>query len=210
MIHTSLLLVGLVITFCGVRYLHFSLFILGGFIPAVITFGILGASIPNDSPDKTAIVYATSFSIWILAGIILICCVNLAVFVLGFALGAVVALVLNPILLKYVWVAQPVANMVIWVVIFGIVGALLALCFKRVLLIVSTSVGGAFAIVGSISAMAGTLNIASVDPSGEVAETTWQDWASFAGVIGLSVFGFLIQLCCTASGGDAEGYQKMD
>ena len=102
-----MLIVGLIINFYGVRLLPLSVFILGGFIAAVITYGILAASVPNTQSQKSIIVYATSLSVWFLAGIILACCTSLAVFILGAALGAVVALVLNPIALKHVWPAEP-------------------------------------------------------------------------------------------------------
>jgi len=205
-----LLLVGIVVTFWGFRYLDFSLFVVGGFIPAFFMFGILGATVPNDNPDKTAIVYATSFAVWILSGIILICCVKLAVFVLGFAFGALLALTLNPVLLKYVWTDQPLANAVIWAVVFGIIGALLALCFERILLIVATAFGGSFAIVGSIAAMSGTFNVGVSSTNGDVVETLWNDWAYFAGILGVWIFGIIIQLCLTAPAGLEGGYSKMD
>jgi len=205
-----IILVGLVITFYGVRMLHLSVFILGGFIAAVFTYGILAASIPNDNTDKVAIVYGTSFAVWIVAGIILACCINFAVFVLGCALGAVVALILNPICLKYVWPAQPLANAIIWIIVFGLIGGLIACCLKRPLLIIATSCGGSFAVIGASLAMAGSLHIAVSTDDGVPLPTTWEDWAAFGGFLALAVLGIAIQACCTAGSSDNEGYRKFD
>ena len=60
-----------------------------------------------------------------------------------------------------------------WVVILGVLIGVTAFFLKKPLLIVATSLGGAFAVVGSIEAMVGTLNIALTLP------TTWQDWVGF-------------------------------
>ena len=80
------------------------------------------------------------------------------------------------------------------------------------MLIVATSAGGAFAVVGSCLVMAGELNIAAVDANGFVLPTTWQDWAGFGGFIGLTLFGSIIQFCCTAGSGGSgnkEGYSLL-
>jgi hypothetical protein len=103
-------LLGLVITFYGVRFLPLSVFLLGGFIAAVIMYAILASSVPNSNEQKTAIVYGSSAAVWLVAGVIFACCIKIAVFILGAAIGAIVALVLNPIVLKYVWPAEPLGK----------------------------------------------------------------------------------------------------
>jgi len=203
-----LILLGLILTFYGVRFLSFSLFLMGGFIAAVIMYGILGATVSNDDPNKTAIVYGTAFATWILVGVILMCFLSLAVFILGFALGAIVALVLNPIVLKYVWPENPLANTIIWVVVFGIVGGLIAICLKKPLLVVATSAGGAFTIVASAMAMAGQLNIGTYPTM----PTTTEEWVAFGGFLLLAAVGILVQIFCTGGllSRNSEGYQKMN
>lgn len=99
--------------------------------------------------------------------------------------------------------------MIIWVVVFGLIGGAIACCLKKPLLIIATSGGGSFAVVASIMAMCGTLNIAKVTEDG-LAETTWQDWAGFGGFLGLTLFGSLIQLCITARDTNLDGYSKLD
>jgi len=205
-----IILVGIVITFYGVRLLHLSVFIMGGFVAAILTYGILAAAVPNDNLDKTAIVYGTSFAVWIVAGIILACCINFAVFVLGCAFGAVVALILNPICLKYVWPAAPLANTIIWVIVFGLIGGLIACCLKRPLLIAATACGGSFAVIAESMAMAGNLHIGVSTVDGLPIPTTWQDWTGFAGFLALAVFGIIIQVCFTAGTTNNEGYRKFD
>ena len=93
--------------------LPFSVFVLGGFALAVIMFGILAGSINNSDPNKTSIVYGVSLAVWIVAGGILACFPSLAAFILGFSLGAIIALILNPIALKYVWPANPIGEFMI-------------------------------------------------------------------------------------------------
>ena len=205
-------IVGLVITFYGVRLLPLSVFLLGGFIAAAFMYAILAAAVSNDDPNKTAIVYGSSFGTWLVVGILLACCIRLAVFVLGASLGVVTALVLNPIALKYVWPAQPFANMIIWMVIFGLIGGAIACCLERPLMVVATSAGGAFAVVASIMAMAGTLDIAASTQDGTALPTAWQDWAGFAGFLALAVFGMLIQFCCTAPqpSNDSLAFTKLE
>jgi len=202
--------VGIVITFWGVRFLPLSVFLIGGFIAAVILYVILAVSVPNDNSQKTAIVYGSTLGMWVVAGILLAFCVKLAVFILGASLGAITALVLNPIALKYVWPAEPLANMIIWMVIFGLIGGAIACFLERPLLLLATAAGGAFAIVASSMGMAGTLSIAALPINGSVVSTNWQDWAGFAGFLALTTFGFLVQLCITAVGSGPHGYSKLD
>jgi len=173
-------------------------------------YGTLAATVSNSDPNKTAIVYGSSFAVWIVAGIILACCSSLAVFILGVALGAIVALVLNPICLKYVWPAQPFGNLIIWIVVLGLIGGVIACCLKRPLMIVATSAGGSFAIIASCMAMAGTLNIAESTEDGFALPTTWQNWAGFGGFIGVAVLGILVQFFCTAGTEDSDGYRPFD
>jgi hypothetical protein len=101
------IILGFILIFFGSRFPRFAAFFEGGFIAAVFCFGITAAAIPNDFADKTATVYGTSLAVWILVGTILACCLVLLVITLGFALGAIVALMMNPISLKYIWVDQP-------------------------------------------------------------------------------------------------------
>jgi hypothetical protein len=100
--------------------------------------------------------------------------------------------------------------MIIWVVVFGVIGGAIACCLKKPLLIVATSGGGAFGVVASIMAMAGTLNIAAMSENGLTADTTWQDWAGFGGFLALTLFGTLIQFCVTAKDVNVDGYSKLD
>lgn len=204
------MLVGLLITFFGVRYLAVSIFLMGGFLAALIMWAILAASIPNSNPDKTAIVYSTAGASWLLFGCIFACFVNLAVFVLGFTVGAILSLALNPVALKFVWPEEPIANMLIFFFVFGFVGGCIACFLKKPVMILGTSAGGAFLTVASIMAMAGTLNIVADSGSNVAVTTTWQDYLGFAGMCCLCACGVVIQLCVTSRKGDFDGYIKLD
>lgn len=200
--------VSTIICFYGVRLLPMSIFLEGGFICAFFMYAILASAVPNSNPQKTGIVYGTSFAIWLVCGVFLALCINVAVFILGVSFGAYVGLSLNSTFLKHVWAAQPTANMIIWVIVFGIIGGIVACFLKKPLLVVATAGGGAFGIVYSIMAMSGTLNISG--SNGDIMSTTWMDWTAFAGFLALTALGCVVQSCCTMRSGDLDFYTKMD
>jgi len=116
-----ILVVGLIIVSAGYRFLRLSAFIIGGFIPAVLVFGLLGGTIPDDNASKTQIVYWTALCVWIAAGTFFACCIQFVVFALGFALGTIIALALNPVALQYVWPDQVFLNLFLWILLLGFV-----------------------------------------------------------------------------------------
>jgi hypothetical protein len=196
-----ILVLGCIIISFGYRLLSLSVFILGGFIAAVFMYGILGATVPDSNPDKSAIVNWTSLGTWVVFGIVCACCLQFAIFVMGFAAGVILALVLNPIALQYVWPEHPYTNLFLWMVGFGLIGGCIMWCFERPFMIITTSAGGALMIVGAVDAFTSAVHLVIVDGQGDVS-TPWQAWALFGGFLVLTLLGIILQFCVTAAGYD--------
>ena len=196
-----LAVVGLVLVLAGYRLLPLTLFVVGGGIAAVIMFIILAGVVPDARPDKTTIVFWTCFGTWIAFGLLFACLIALAMFILGFAGGAILALVLNPVALKYVWPAQPLANLIIWILLFGTLCGVVVVYFKRPLVIVATSVGGSFVTCYAISLLAGTANIVWPSPT----STAWEPYAFLGGVVGLAILGCIVQFMTV---GERDWHEK--
>ena len=123
-----------------------------------------------------------------------------------------IARILNPIALRFIWPAQPVANLYIWMVVFGIVCALLCVWFERTIIITATAMGGSFLFILSIGGLAGhfpnmdafTMNMKAIP---------WQWWAYFGGWIASFLVAMLVQCLVTSKFRDHKSdggeYQRL-
>merc|ERR1712187_459765 len=122
-------------------------------------FGILNASISDSDPNKAAFVYGFSIATFIIVGALMVCLRNVAIFLLGASVGVVIAIILNPICLHYIWPENPTANLYIWMIVFGLVTGLLVIWFERPLIIVATALAGSLLVILGIGGVAGNLPI---------------------------------------------------
>lgn len=205
----AIMVLGLINVYYGYRFLPFSFFMIGGFIVFIIMLGILSAAISDSDPNKTAIVFGVSVACWVIAGLLFVILSKVAVFFLGAAVGVVIAIVLNPICLHYVWPANPQGNLYIWMSVFGLITGIITCYFERVVLIVSTALTGSLFVILGIGGIAGNLPLLSSIVSNPD-NAKWEWWAYIGGWAALVITGLIVQLCYTAKDKDKEDNSKHD
>mgnify|MGYP001138672928 CR=1 FL=1 len=187
------LFLGLVLTFLGGRYMSLSVFVLLGGLGALLMYLILVAAIPDSDPNKAPAVFWSALAVWVVVGTLFVFCVKFILFLMGFAAGAVLALMLNPVGLHYTISSSPAANVAFYVFLFGLILGIAAICLERPFLIIVTAFGGAFVFSSSIALMVGGLDIMYA-----TSNAAWQPWVFLFGTLALAAVGAVVQFLYTA------------
>jgi hypothetical protein len=210
-----LFLTGGYLCFAGGIYQRLTIFTVGFYAGSNLTYVILlNAKIDRDMNADTLFLVVT-IMVGILTGRMLLCCFFLAVYLVGVLMGYFSAL----------WLLSWVTNGLIqsnWgrailIIVFAVVGMVLAAFFERLLMIMATAFIGAFAIfIGldvylmtgfaesvmnflrawkTTAATSSLSSSAKVTSSMIIAEATPQLRGMLIGCLGLALIGALVQFC---------------
>ncbi|RKP08312.1 hypothetical protein THASP1DRAFT_29886 [Thamnocephalis sphaerospora] len=142
------IVIGFLFCFFGYRLFRVTLFLVGFCVAGLLAFAVCTNVAPldgTDGDDKRRTIYlAVSVAVGFVGGLICMCLWSVGVFLIG-ALGGVMAAL-------YILALAPegLIHSGIWrgvfIAVFALVGALLTLKFERPVIIVGTSLSGAFAL----------------------------------------------------------------
>ncbi|KAG9306466.1 hypothetical protein G9A89_003576 [Geosiphon pyriformis] len=151
-----LIALGFVYCFFGRRFFRVTIFILGFYIGSIIAWVILTNAEPSKGYGKGAatILLVVSLVFGLLIGLLAVCCADFAVYMLGGLGGYVLAIFI------LAWgndgIITSKAGRIIFILAFIIAGVILTMLFKNILIILSTSLIGAYSIILGIDIFART------------------------------------------------------
>jgi len=208
-IMAATILIGLIWCFAGYRLLKFMLFVAGFIVLFFIAYNVLSTYATMLAPWIVLIISAGA---GLLGGFLLFFLFRLAVFVMGFIFGAVVAVLavsftpLNGIITSHI----SSQTWTIWVFVGCIVGlgvlvGIIAVLLTRPIMIFVTSWNGAFLVMSAIDRLTkwGKLHIITgifsrTVPYNPPTWTDYQTYVIFGGLILLGIVGIVIQARFTA------------
>lgn len=193
-----LLVIGFLYCFFGRKLYNLTLFILGSIIGSYIAFVVLNRAEPpsgytSEPSTNTLIILLVALAVGFIVGILLICCSTVAIWLLGLVAGMALA---NFILaLGDGGLIKNDAGRIVFIVIFAILGLILACIFEEVIIILGTAFIGAYAIILGIDMFANTGFRLSVRAflDGTPYSTSRDIYLMLGGLIGLFIVGSFVQ-----------------
>jgi hypothetical protein len=207
------ILVGLLWCFVGYRVLRISLFFGGFILFYFVTFEALHAIPKVDAALAPWIVMAIAAGVGILGGILVIFVFKAGIFLMGFILGSVAAVIvvsftpLNTIINENIQGASTFWVFIACVVGLGIVVGILAVIFVKFIVVIVTACNGSFVIIAAVDritewnllhVLTGVFN--RTVPLVAMDWKNYQTYVIFGGLILLAVAGIVIQFRFTARG----------
>lgn len=210
------MLIGLFENFYGYKYWAVTVFIITGYIAAVVTYAIIMGAMANSSSEYTLYyAYGGAAAAGIIVGVIFSIFRKFAVFVIGAGCGVILALILQPLVLTWIWSEQPNTLLYIMMAVLGLLFGLLTLVLERPIVIIATSSVGSYVFIYSLSQLAGHLPSPASAYWKQVASAgascvSWQVWAYMGGLIALGLIGVLVQFCHTGRDSDHRANRRKD
>merc|ERR1711904_752783 len=99
--------------------------------------------------------YGGTAAAGIIVGLIFSVFRKLAVFVIGAGCGVILALILQPLVLTWVWSEQPNVLLYIMMGVLGLLFGLLTLVLERPIVLIATAAVGSYVFIYSLSQLAG-------------------------------------------------------
>lgn len=200
------LCIGLFEVFAGYKFWPVTIFLLAGYICAVVTYSLIMTFKSDLGLDSTdADYYANGFGLlaWLIGGLFFSYYRKLAAFVIGAGMGVLGALFLQPLFFAYIWKDHPNAVLYIMMVLLGFIGGVLVLYMERPLVITSTAFIGSFIFIAALSTFGGGMPDFGSDNFEELAKegvgcVPAAVWGYAAGLISLFVIGVVVQFKHTA------------
>lgn len=209
LIGTLGIIIGLAMTLQGFKFFKVSLFFVTGFTGALIVGYVIDQILADDLDNRIAILWGVSVGFGAIFGSLCVYFFRIGVFVAAASVGVILAMVLNPFALRYIWPEEPMINMFIWMGVFALVFGLAALCFEKKLMMISTACAGAFMVILSIGIFAG--NFPTIIGLGQREQddipTEW--WLYLGGWAFLFIFGVIFQAVYSSRHKDYEKYDKL-
>lgn len=212
-----LIVVGLVEVFLGYRFFTVTMFTYGFFVvaaPVWFTFWFyvdLGSL--SEVMRHCVCIGVAAFG-GVLGGTLLVCVSVIAIFMLGAGLGVVIAFILNAAVYSHFNLAPNMANVPLIgsAVGLGIICGVVALCVRKVFIVLATSVIGAFAVVYGASLYHKDFDFISMARDIAEGDRTYPSfvYGYVAGFLFLAVLGIIIQFTVTAKGMKSKGRQVDD
>lgn len=193
-----LLVIGFLYCFFGRKLYNLTLFILGSIIGSYIAFIVLNRAEPpsgytSEPSTNTLIILLVALAVGFMVGILLICCSTVAIWLLGLVAGLALA---NFILaLGDGGLIKNDIGRIVFIVVFAILGLILACIFEEVIIILGTSFIGAYAIILGVDMFANTGFRLSVRAflDGTPYSTSRDIYLMLGGLIALFIAGSLVQ-----------------
>ena len=195
------LVIGLVELFAGYRYWDKSVVLIGAYASGLCMYYLLLGTI-KASDNKMYFVYAGAGGAAILGGVIFGKFTNLAVFLMGASVGVIVAIVLEPIVWSHIWPSNQSAMLYIGMAVLGLVGGLLVYSFEKTMVVLATTMIGAFLAIGGIGLMVDSEGGIPVHFDTNSSNCDGRCWGYIGGFIGAVVVGMIVQVTVTAKGFD--------
>jgi len=149
-----LILTGIIFCFFGRRVYRLTLFLIGFYIGAIITWIAFTNGGGTSDSAKLTIALIVSLAVGFVVGLFFMLCSTVAIWFLGALAGYVLAMFILS------WASGGVihskAGRIIFIVILTVLGLLLACFFKNTLIIVGTALIGAYAIILGVDMFART------------------------------------------------------
>jgi hypothetical protein len=209
----AVILVGLIWCFAGYRVLRISLFFGGFILFYFVTYEGLHAIPKVAAALADWILMAIAAGVGILGGILVIFVFKAGIFLMGFILGSVAAVIvvsftpLNTIINENIQGASTFWVFIACVVGLGIVVGILAIIFVKFIVVIVTACNGSFVIMAAVDRLTGwnllhvltgvfnrTVPLVAMDWK------NYQTYVIFGGLILLAVAGIVIQFRFTARG----------
>lgn len=212
-----LIVIGLVEVFFGYRLFTATMFIYGFVVvagPVWFTFWFYVDLSNMSEIMRHCICIGVAAIGGILGGTLLVCVSVAAIFALGAGLGVVIAFILNAAVYSHFNLSPDMANvpLIASAVGLGIIFGVIALCVRKIFIVLATSVIGAFAVVYGASLYHKDFDFISI--AKDVARDE-RDYPKFvygylAGFLFLAVLGIIVQFTVTAKGMRSKGRQVDD
>ena len=187
------ILIGTILLTHGYKFFKFGVFAVCAYLSGQICWQILLAALADNDASKDTFLYVCSGVVGVIGGLMAIYWLPIAIFAMGFAVGGMLAVALNPVILHRLIPSNPAATLFIFVGVLGLVFGALTLYFERYVLIAASCLTGALVILYNIGTMAGSFPTYDrlKNHSGAL---PWQWWAYFGGFIGLAAVGFAVHM----------------
>lgn len=191
------IILGLTLGLFGYQFIRTTIFAVCAFVCGSLMYGVLEGSLAADVENRVVIVYGSAAVVGIIFGAIFLYYTKIAFFFIGASLGIMIAVVIDPVALRYIWTDEPVLNLYLWMAVFGVITGSLTLCLEKPMFVISTSVVGSFVFMLSIAAFAGGLEVLSTYKEGDPVPD--QAWYFFGGFIACVLVSMCVQFCYTAT-----------
>jgi hypothetical protein len=196
--------VGLLFAFAGYKYFNTTLFLVGAAAAGFLSYAVMQTymykiehnKIVGDINLTPAVIVSVTSVLAILGGLITYKLRKVGTFVAGAAGGAAGAVMLNASVLVNLPAPDKVPSLWLYIalVVFGVIGGMLALKVERVVFILATSLAGAVGVVCGIGHFAGHFptSIDSFVNHGVPTKSYWV-WGYLAGFVLLVVVSTVVQ-----------------
>ncbi|CAH3041790.1 unnamed protein product [Porites lobata] len=216
------ILVGTVLCFFGYRVFKFTLFLAGFAAGFFFTYLLCSGYLVDHLPEKALehkdqIFLGVSLGVGIIAGLMTLCVFYLGLFVLGATMGWFVGMLLLPLMYKHVEFLSE-HNWVPYIVLlaFAIAGGILIICIQKVIIVISTSFVGAFAVITGFdyylensTALYYSVNMLHGHYDKSELPHCWYTWLMFSLIPIMFIAGMVVQLKKTGQGRDhREAYSR--
>lgn len=212
-----LIVVGLIEVFVGYRFFKITMFTYGFLVvgvPVWFTFWFYVNLGSLSEILRHCVCIGVAMFGGILGGTLLVCVSVVAIFMLGAGLGVVTAFILNAAVFSHFNLAPNMANVPLIgsAVGLGIVFGIVALCVRKIFIIMATSIIGAFAVVYGASLYHKEFDFISMAKDIAEGDRTYPNfvYGYLAGFVFLAVLGIIIQFTVTAKGMTSKGKQVDD
>lgn len=149
-----LILTGIIFCFFGRRVYRITLFLIGFYIGAIITWIAFTNGVGTSSTATHTIALIVSLAVGFVVGLIFMICSTVAIWFLGALAGYVLAMFILSWASGGVIHSKP--GRIIFIIILILIGLIVACCFKNPLIIFGTALIGAYAIILGIDMFART------------------------------------------------------
>lgn len=203
----SLIGFGLFQVFFGYKFFRFTLFTLG-FLTVGVTIFVLAWDHIND-PNSMWYGVAMGALAGLLVGLVGALVPKIGVFLVGAALGVVAALILNTTVLYRLYPANPNVTLGVAGSVLGLALGGLATLMMRVVVVISTSMVGAYCTIRGIGYFAGNYPADEWALEDQIANgrpLPVAIYAYFAGILAFGLVGIVVQFMFTAR--KANAFEK--
>ena len=186
------ILLGCVLLTHGYKLFKFGIFCVCGYFVGSIVWQILLAMLADDA-KKDTLLYVISGVSGVIGGLMALYWLPVAVFMMGFAVGAMLAVALNPIILCKMIPSDPTATLFIGLAVLGLVFGGLTLYFERHILIGAATLTGSLMVMYNIGTLAGNFPTIHAIKS-NTGKIPGQWWGYLGGFVGLAALGFAFHI----------------
>ena len=130
-----------------------------GYLGGQICWQILSALLGDEAGNRDTILYVSSGVAGIVGGMMGLHWLPIAIFVMGFSVGGMLAVALNPVVLHKAIPSNPAATLFIGVGVLGCMFGGLTLYFERYCLIAASTLTGSLIIVYNIGFLRATFHV---------------------------------------------------